>query len=119
MADPPGSGCITSVLRLHSIYIVANSDDITWDNVGAATWSSIELNTAIICACLPTLKPVVNIVFPRLLGTRDRTVCGPLQYYPNSRIVVGRYQEFNVVIVDERRKQSPTYTAEITSGGHG
>ena len=63
------SGCITSILRLHSLYVIAISKDVTWDNVGAATWSAVELNTGIICACLPTLKPMINIVAPRLLGT--------------------------------------------------
>jgi hypothetical protein len=61
------SGCITSILRLHSVYKVSKSKDVTWDNVGAATWSSIELNVGIICACLVTLKPVLGAVFPRLV----------------------------------------------------
>ena len=48
------------------MYKVSRSTDITWDNVGAATWSSIELNVGITCACLVTLKPVLGAVFPRL-----------------------------------------------------
>lgn len=44
--------------------------DITWDNVGAATWSSVEVDIAIICACLPTLKPLLKMISPRLLSTR-------------------------------------------------
>ena len=69
----PRSGCITSIIRLYSLYTVAHSTDYTWDNVGAATWSSIELNIGIICACLPTLKPVVNHLFPKLLLSKKRT----------------------------------------------
>jgi hypothetical protein len=48
------------------VYKVSRSKDVTWDNVGAATWSSIELNVGITCACLVTLKPVLGAVFPRL-----------------------------------------------------
>jgi hypothetical protein len=66
------SGCITSILRLHSLYVIAHSTDVTWDNVGAATWSSVELNVGIICACLPTIKPVLSHFFPRLLQSRQR-----------------------------------------------
>jgi hypothetical protein len=61
------SGCLISVLRFYSLYVIADSPDVTWDNVGAATWSSGELNVAIICACLPTLKPIVGRLYSRLL----------------------------------------------------
>lgn len=40
------------------------SQDPPWDNVGAAIWSVIELNCAIICASLPTLRPLVAKVVP-------------------------------------------------------
>ena len=37
------------------------------DNVGAASWSAIECNTGIICACLPSLRPLVTRMFPHLI----------------------------------------------------
>ncbi|KAK7722958.1 hypothetical protein SLS57_004814 [Botryosphaeria dothidea] len=64
---------VTSILRLQSIYNVSYSHDITYDNVGAALWSAVEINTAIICASLPTFKAVVNKIFPRLLGSTRST----------------------------------------------
>jgi hypothetical protein len=39
------------------------------DNVGAASWSAIECNTGIICACLPTLKPLIARLFPGMIST--------------------------------------------------
>ena len=43
------------------------------DNSDAAIWSNIEANVGIICACLPTIKPIISRVFPHLLGsTRSR-----------------------------------------------
>ena len=39
------------------------------DNVGAASWSAIECNTGIICACLPTLKPLISRILPGLIST--------------------------------------------------
>ena len=52
--------------------MVSRSEDVTWDNVPAATWSSVELNVGIICACCPTLKPVIAWAFPRLLTPTTR-----------------------------------------------
>ena len=40
------------------------------DNVGAATWSAIECNVAVICACLPALKPLISRYLPRVVGSR-------------------------------------------------
>ncbi|GAB1213731.1 hypothetical protein ATERTT37_002881 [Aspergillus terreus] len=37
------------------------------------TWSFIEANVAIICACLPPLRPLIAHVFPRLLPIRSRS----------------------------------------------
>ncbi|KKA20690.1 hypothetical protein T310_5272 [Rasamsonia emersonii CBS 393.64] len=61
--------CITSIIRLVSLKVIADSSDPTYDNVGAATWSSIECNTGIICACLPTLRPLISRILPRFLSS--------------------------------------------------
>lgn len=39
------------------------------DNVGAATWSAIECNVGIICACMPTLRPLISRFVPHLLSS--------------------------------------------------
>ncbi|CAG8895691.1 unnamed protein product [Penicillium egyptiacum] len=64
-----GFVCITSIVRLVSLKQIAESSDPTYDNVGAASWSAIECNTGIICACLPTLKPLVARIFPGMVST--------------------------------------------------
>jgi len=63
---------MTTVLRLHALYIASISTDITYDNVGAATWSAIELNVGIMCACFPALRPVISLFSPRLSWTTRR-----------------------------------------------
>ncbi|KAM3413839.1 hypothetical protein BST61_g10518 [Cercospora zeina] len=47
---------IVSILRLPSLYHLMRSKDLTYENAMAAIWSSIEMNTGIICSCLPTLR---------------------------------------------------------------
>lgn len=70
-ADKLDSVCVTSILRLHSIYVASVSTDITWDNVAAPTRSAVEVNVGIICACLPTLRPLISRIFPALLTTTN------------------------------------------------
>ncbi|KAK5095546.1 hypothetical protein LTR70_003469 [Exophiala xenobiotica] len=99
---------------LHSLYVIANSKDVTWDNVGAATWSAVELNTGIICACLPTLKPAISSFAPRLLGSSNGTNRSSW-YRPHSRPPPAGYREFSSDLSSNRRKQAPTYRAEIVA----
>lgn len=46
---------------------------MTDDNVAAASWSAVECNVGIICACLPTLRPLISRIMPRLLSTLSGT----------------------------------------------
>ncbi|THV77446.1 hypothetical protein D6C92_01214 [Aureobasidium pullulans] len=61
--------CLTSILRLKSLYDISVSDDITWDNTPAAYWSSLEVNFAVIAACLPTLRKTISRFFPRFFSS--------------------------------------------------
>lgn len=75
--------CIVSILRLHSLYFASITTDPAYDNISVANWSSIELNTAIFCACLPTLRPLIKRFFPSLMSSGH----GRTSYYqPNSGI---------------------------------
>ncbi|KAJ5546183.1 hypothetical protein N7494_003768 [Penicillium frequentans] len=62
---------ITSILRLSSLRTVSTSTDTSYSNVGAAYWTAAECNVAIICACLPFLRPIVSVLFPKLLSTNS------------------------------------------------
>ncbi|KAJ5900970.1 uncharacterized protein N7473_005040 [Penicillium subrubescens] len=62
---------ITSILRLSSLRIVAKSADTSYSNVDAAYWTAAECNVAIICSCLPFLRPLVSRIFPKLLSTNN------------------------------------------------
>lgn len=57
------SVCITSVIRLPYLYFAAGSADVTWNVAAVAMWSGIELNVAIICACLLVMKPLLTWTF--------------------------------------------------------
>ncbi|GKT66901.1 PTH11-like integral membrane protein [Colletotrichum tofieldiae] len=63
--------CIVSILRIPSLIITKYTHDPTMDSPDIAQWSIVELNTAIVCASLITLKPLVARFFPRLLGLKQ------------------------------------------------
>jgi hypothetical protein len=65
--------CATSIVRLVMLINLIDSPNLTKENTSAATWSFIEANVAIICACLPPLRPLIAHVFPRLLPIRSRS----------------------------------------------
>ncbi|KAK5654027.1 hypothetical protein OQA88_7704 [Cercophora sp. LCS_1] len=52
--------CIISIVRLFSLHKAINTTDPTWDNVPSAYWSIVELNCGILCASLPTLRPLLR-----------------------------------------------------------
>ncbi|PKY03164.1 putative integral membrane protein [Aspergillus campestris IBT 28561] len=64
---------ITSILRLKSLLVISNSADPTYDNPSAATWSAVECNVAIICACLPATKAFISRLVPRFFSTGGNT----------------------------------------------
>jgi hypothetical protein len=41
--------------------------DITWDLVGMANWSTVEINAAVVCGCMPTLRPLLTKAFGPLM----------------------------------------------------
>ncbi|KAJ4190648.1 hypothetical protein NW759_016713 [Fusarium solani] len=66
-----GFACIVAIIRLHSLY-VNNSAPLEQQpikGVDIALWSGLEINVAIICACVPALKPLFVRAFPRLISS--------------------------------------------------
>lgn len=60
------STCAISIVRIFTLRGAVNSTDPTWDNVPSSYWSIVELNTGILCASLPPLRPLFRHLFPGL-----------------------------------------------------
>lgn len=56
-------------MRLYVVQKVVESRDLTYYNLDAMMWAQIELNTAIMCACMPALKPLITKIVPEWLST--------------------------------------------------
>lgn len=51
---------ICSVIRFYFLVIALNSVDPYYDSLGVNVWSVIEVNVGIICASMPTLRPLLS-----------------------------------------------------------
>jgi hypothetical protein len=60
---------IVSAIRLKSLIVFANSENITWDYNDAAWWSTVELDVGIVCACLPSLRSLFISMGVKVLGS--------------------------------------------------
>lgn len=47
---------------------VKDEGDFSWIASLSFMWSAVEVHVGIICACVPGVKPLATIIFPRLLG---------------------------------------------------
>lgn len=45
---------------------------MTVKGVEIAIWSDLECNISIICACVPSLNPLLSFAFPGLVGSSNR-----------------------------------------------
>ncbi|KAI1198346.1 hypothetical protein F5X97DRAFT_342651 [Nemania serpens] len=50
---------ITSIMRIVSLYAFTHSENVTQNLTKLAIWGGLELYVANICACLPSLRPLV------------------------------------------------------------
>jgi hypothetical protein len=65
------STCLISALRLIFIYPMTKNLDQTWHSPMFSIWSAVEINVAIFCSCAPTLKGLVQRVWPQFLASID------------------------------------------------
>ena len=63
------SVCVTSIIRLKSLYEISVSPDTALDGVNAGIWSGIEINVALACASLPAIKPLIAKAVPHFLSS--------------------------------------------------
>lgn len=61
--------CLVSLIRLISLSKLDITDP-TYSIAILAYWGAVEVNLPIICACLATIRPLLNRLFPGLLGPR-------------------------------------------------
>ena len=66
---PINSICISSGLRLFAVLEIFDEDnnyDLIWGGRSLGVWSAIEMNVAIVCCCLPPLRPLLGKISSKL-----------------------------------------------------
>ncbi|GKU23121.1 unnamed protein product [Fusarium langsethiae] len=82
--------CFISIYRIQTLRTAASTEDPNWDNVDAAIWSFLEITIAITAACLPTLRPLVSKLLPRMFSsTLGRSNRASRYTQPRNSLYVG------------------------------
>ncbi|KAF1974689.1 hypothetical protein BU23DRAFT_530988 [Bimuria novae-zelandiae CBS 107.79] len=106
-----GFVCVVSIIRLHSLVGISNSKDPTWDNAPAASWSSVEVNVAIVCSSLPCIRPLLSRWLPQLFTSKYKSTPRSI---PFERSTYGRHTDIGVAL-SELRKNSPSRSSDLDS----
>lgn len=78
---------IVDVVRIYYLQQAADVSAITKTRLGTGTdfaynasialmWSAVEVNVGIICACIPTLKPLIKRILPSMITDHSKTSSG-------------------------------------------
>ena len=54
--------CIVECIRIYYVFKISNSGDVTWNNAAVALWTAVEGCVSVICACIPTMAPLLKNV---------------------------------------------------------
>ena len=65
-------GFVVVVSSIRIAFIIEVGPDFTWDYTNPIIWSDIETSIAVVCACLPTLRPVAQYAVSGLSSIRLR-----------------------------------------------
>ncbi|KAL5344158.1 integral membrane protein Pth11-like protein [Aspergillus crustosus] len=61
--------CVASVIRIYYLIPLYHDLDTTWIQANIYVWSTVEPCVGILCACLPTLQPLVRLCIKKILGS--------------------------------------------------
>jgi len=104
---------ITSIIRLKFITGINHSLDSTWDNVEPIIWSMIEINMAIICACMPSLRTLFSRWLPNLFDITHRS------HRSGSAFSVNRMDTKSAAIAEWNRDRARMNKGDISSSNGG
>ncbi|KAL4880542.1 integral membrane protein Pth11-like protein [Aspergillus karnatakaensis] len=61
--------CIASIIRIYYMIPLKHNLDVTWIMADVYVWSSVEPCIGILCACLPTLQPLIRRTLKKIMGS--------------------------------------------------
>ena len=97
---------IAGIIRMaRTAKLLGPSDDPAWDSYDISIWTGMEIHVSLFCAAAFCVKPVLNLIIPKLLGS---TIAAT--YWSKKSTAEGSSMEMSAV-----RKTAPT-TRQSTYG---
>ncbi|EQB50312.1 hypothetical protein CGLO_10264 [Colletotrichum gloeosporioides Cg-14] len=99
-----GLGFITTAISIVRIVTITHvfTADVTWDVIPALVWSQVEVCCAVICVCIPTLRPLL-----RAMGRN--TDSQKILYQSGSTRLTRRPLKATTTVSSEQTITSPDY----------
>ncbi|PNP52283.1 hypothetical protein FNYG_15856 [Fusarium nygamai] len=70
-------GVFVTIISIIRLFFILNLDlkspDVTWNISNSLIWSNVEANIAIVCCCLPSLKPLYSIALNGIVNSAARS----------------------------------------------
>ncbi|OJJ44770.1 hypothetical protein ASPZODRAFT_100926 [Penicilliopsis zonata CBS 506.65] len=80
------NAAISRSLAIKSLHLQTSSgDDLSWYASLSFMWSVVEVNVSVICACVPSLKPLVSRILPKLIRDSNDSYT-PENYLPRQQL---------------------------------
>lgn len=73
--------CAASTVRV--VYLFQEAEDITWELYDEAVWGSIEPSTGVICACIPTILPAIELTIFKPVRNLSSTLQSLFRHSPS------------------------------------
>ncbi|KAG9674275.1 hypothetical protein KCU99_g7599, partial [Aureobasidium melanogenum] len=81
-----GIPVIASIVRAIRVSSILHAEDKTWVSFDSSIWSAVDANVSIICASVPSLKPLLRQIAPGFMGSTFGTSApGTSGQYANTR----------------------------------
>ncbi|KAE8371912.1 major facilitator superfamily domain-containing protein [Aspergillus bertholletiae] len=72
------SAATSRQILLNEIHLQdASGDDLNWYASLSFMWSVVEVNVSVMCACVPSLKPLVARIIPKMIRDTDDSMTVP------------------------------------------
>lgn len=62
------------------------TNSVTDQSVGSLNWSTAEVGTAIVCACLSAMRPLASKIFPGFFLRLGQSTSASLNTYPSAKM---------------------------------
>ncbi|TLS31201.1 hypothetical protein PpBr36_02175 [Pyricularia pennisetigena] len=113
---------IISILRLT---FLTDSPDVTWSNAISSSWSAAEISIGLMCASLPSLRPLVGKYLPRLASSFGKSTSASRVYgakgsqYGGTKASQGesRVRTFSTATSSTRPQKTRSMYPDLEGGG--